>query len=140
MGKTVESLWGPNLNELLDEFREIKEHFINSDSISENQQYVFDEQIKQYTDDTALSMALCDSLISKTEFDIVDIADRFQATYLNNPSRGYSTCAIALFKRLALFKRNKELKEKCLTPAMEIFNGEGSYGNGGGKYNIQTPE
>jgi ADP-ribosylglycohydrolase len=127
IGKRIESIWGPNLNEMLEEFQTLREN------LDENEDYYLDEEhIREYTDDMALTMALCDSLINRGEFDMVSIADHFQATYANNPNRGYSSNAIILFRKLNKFKWANELRERCLLPAMEIFNGEGSYGNGGG--------
>ena len=138
IGKRVESIWGPNLSDMLDEFRELREKVEGDAADSEYDHETdfvdYDEaNIKEYTDDTALTMALCDSLLSKGDFDLVDIADHFQSTYANNPSRGYSSCAIVLFKKLNKFKYTNELNDRCLLPAMEVFNGEGSFGNGGGK-------
>lgn len=135
IGKRFEGIWGPNLTEMLDEFRLIKEKAeeFESDSEMENSENFFAENMKPYSDDMTLTRAACDSLINKEDFDIEDMAYSFEQSYLKESDRGFSTAAITLFRKLNVLKANNELVFKCLLPAMELFNGEGSYGNGGGK-------
>ncbi|XP_048206848.1 ADP-ribosylhydrolase ARH3 isoform X1 [Perognathus longimembris pacificus] len=79
-----------------------------------------------YTDDTAMTRALVQSLLAKEAFDEVDMAHRFAQEYKNDPDRGYGAGVITVFKKL--------LSHKChdvYEPARAQFNGKGSYGNGG---------
>jgi ADP-ribosylglycohydrolase len=128
VGKRIESIWGPNLHEMLDDFRTLRTSHEENDDL-----YVDEENIREYTDDMAMTMSVCDSLVACADFDMIDVADRFQRTFATNPNRGYSSNAIVLFRKLSKYKRVNELKDRCLQPAMELFHGEGSYGNGGGK-------
>ncbi|XP_051843642.1 ADP-ribosylhydrolase ARH3 isoform X3 [Antechinus flavipes] len=79
-----------------------------------------------YTDDTAMTRALVQSLLAKEAFDEVDMAKRFAQEYKKDPDRGYGAAVITVFKKL--------LNPKCMDvfePARAQFNGKGSYGNGG---------
>ncbi|NXC18236.1 ARHL2 glycohydrolase, partial [Corythaeola cristata] len=79
-----------------------------------------------YTDDTAMSRAVVQSLLAKREFDEVDMAKRFAEEYKKEPNRGYGMAVVNVFKKL--------LSPKCndvFEPARAQFNGKGSYGNGG---------
>lgn len=120
---------------MLDEIHLIKEKAEDYDLIDFDLDYpegFYSEFMKSYSDDTALTRAMCESLINKENFDILDMANSFQQTYVREQNRGYSSAAITLFKKLNILKSNDELSTQCLLPAMELFNGEGSYGNGGG--------
>ncbi|XP_059724482.1 ADP-ribosylhydrolase ARH3 isoform X3 [Haemorhous mexicanus] len=79
-----------------------------------------------YTDDTAMSRSVVQSLLAKQEFDEVDMAKRFAEEYKKEPNRGYGMAVVNVFKKL--------LSPKCsdvFEPARAQFNGKGSYGNGG---------
>ncbi|XP_069751761.1 ADP-ribosylhydrolase ARH3 isoform X3 [Narcine bancroftii] len=79
-----------------------------------------------YSDDTAMTRCVAQSLISKTDFDEVDMAKRFAEEYNEQPDRGYGSGVILVFKKL--------LRPNCkdvFKPAREQFKGKGSYGNGG---------
>lgn len=79
-----------------------------------------------YTDDTAMSRCVVQSLLAKREFDEVDMAKRFAEEYKKEPNRGYGMAVVNVFKKL--------LSPKCsdvFEPARAQFNGKGSYGNGG---------
>ncbi|XP_067167540.1 ADP-ribosylhydrolase ARH3 [Apteryx mantelli] len=79
-----------------------------------------------YTDDTAMSRSVVQSLLAKREFDEVDMAKRFAEEYKKEPNRGYGMAVVNVFKKL--------LSPKCsdvFEPARAQFNGKGSYGNGG---------
>jgi len=43
----------------------------------------------EYTDDSAMTCALAESLIKKQELDIVDVAKQFAKSYHERPDRGY---------------------------------------------------
>ncbi|KAM9242989.1 ADP-ribosylhydrolase ARH3 [Dugong dugon] len=83
-------------------------------------------EVLYYTDDTAMSRALVQSLLAKEAFDEVDMAHRFAQEYKKDPDRGYGAGVVTVFKKL--------LSPKChdvYEPARAQFNGKGSYGNGG---------
>ena len=86
---------------------------------------------KCYSDDTALSRALFDSIINKKDFNLHDIVDRFLEVYYSNQNRGFSSASKTLFTKLSFLKAKNELKTRCLIPSMELFDGEGSFGSGG---------
>lgn len=149
IGKKFEGIWGPNLAEMLDEFRLLREkleqlehqqsHMTAEESfVTSFESYLSESNKRPYTDDTALTRALCDSFIGCSgEFDIADVANEFEAAYSSDPNRGYSSGSIILFKKLNKLKQANDLSAKCLEPAMELFNGEGSYGNGGGNNHLK---
>lgn len=43
----------------------------------------------RYTDDSAMTCSLAESLIEKQDLDIVDVAKRFSKNYHEEPDRGY---------------------------------------------------
>lgn len=48
----------------------------------------------KYTDDSAMTKSLAQSLIKKRDVDLVDIARRFVKSYDQEPNRGYGLGAI----------------------------------------------
>ncbi|KAG5336629.1 ARHL2 glycohydrolase, partial [Acromyrmex charruanus] len=65
----------------------------------------FREPVMEYTDDSAMTRALAESLIEKQELDIVDVAKRFAKSYHERPDRGYgagTVTAIAIQQSLHL--------------------------------------
>ncbi|XP_041068648.1 ADP-ribose glycohydrolase ARH3 [Carcharodon carcharias] len=79
-----------------------------------------------YSDDTAMTRCVAQSLITKQDFDEVDMAKRFAEEYKAQPNRGYGSGVIRVFKKLLSPNCNDVFK-----PAREQFKGKGSYGNGG---------
>ncbi|XP_043915887.1 ADP-ribose glycohydrolase ARH3 isoform X2 [Protopterus annectens] len=83
-------------------------------------------EILQYSDDTAMTRSVVQSLLTKPEFDEADMAQRFAYEFSKEPDRGYGMGAACVLKKL--------LSPKCTDvyqPAREQFDGKGSYGNGG---------
>ena len=78
-----------------------------------------------FTDDSAMTMALCRSLLHEKSFNTNHLARTFVETYFHEPHRGYGGGVITVFNRL----RTEKLKDVTL-PAREQFDGSGSYGNG----------
>ena len=78
-----------------------------------------------FTDDSAMTMALCRSLISEKAFNINSLAEEFANTYSLEPCRGYGGAVCTVFDKL-----KKETLEDVTLPAREQFGGSGSYGNG----------
>ncbi|XP_077502110.1 ADP-ribosylhydrolase ARH3-like isoform X3 [Amblyomma americanum] len=80
-----------------------------------------------YTDDTAMSMCLANSLLAKRKFDALDVAKRFTTEYFENEAIvfEYGNAVRDVFRKL---KNNNY--EDPYKPAQEQFGGRGSYGNG----------
>jgi len=76
-----------------------------------------------YTDDTAMSIAVAESLLGCDGFDGADMAKRFADEYQANPFRGYGRNVVDVFERVS----NGVHWE---TAAQVQFDGTGSYGNG----------
>lgn len=79
-----------------------------------------------YSDDTAMTRALCHSIIEKQGFDDAHIANEFCNEYFREPNRGYGEGVLTVFRKLRS-GRYEDFK----APAREQFGGSGSYGNGG---------
>ncbi|KAL1123374.1 hypothetical protein AAG570_002459 [Ranatra chinensis] len=86
----------------------------------------FKAPFKQYTDDTAMTKCVAESLIHSGGFNEEDMAKRFVEEYYRNPKRGYGANVVSIFGKL----RSTDLKD-VWQPAREQFSGRGSYGNGG---------
>lgn len=82
----------------------------------------------EYTDDTAMTKSICESLLKRKKFDPVDIATRFAKEYKTNPNRGYGMSVVDIFQ---VWQSHKIKDENVYTPSLKQFNGSGSYGNGG---------
>lgn len=48
----------------------------------------------KYTDDSAMTRSVAESLVDKQDLDIVDIAKRLAKSYYQQPDRGYGAGAI----------------------------------------------
>ncbi|KAG8225774.1 hypothetical protein J437_LFUL005733 [Ladona fulva] len=82
--------------------------------------------LMQYTDDTAMTKCVAESLINQEKLDVKDLAKRFVKEYFNQPRRGYGANVVEVFAKLRATKC-----EDPFAPAKEQFGGSGSYGNGG---------
>ncbi|XP_029170756.1 ADP-ribose glycohydrolase ARH3-like [Nylanderia fulva] len=92
----------------------------------------FREPVMEFTDDSAMTRSIAESLIEKRDLDIVDVAKRFVESYYQEPYRGYGTGSINVLKKLRKLKNNKiDPGIDVKGPAKTIFDGRGSYGNGG---------
>ncbi|XP_014484436.1 PREDICTED: poly(ADP-ribose) glycohydrolase ARH3-like isoform X2 [Dinoponera quadriceps] len=80
----------------------------------------------QFTDDSAMTRSLAESLVERKSLDVVDIARRFVKSYYQEPNRGYGASVVTVFQKL----RANKLKD-TLGPAKDQYNGLGSFGNGG---------
>nr|XP_037282989.1 ADP-ribose glycohydrolase ARH3-like isoform X2 [Rhipicephalus microplus] len=80
-----------------------------------------------YTDDTAMTMCLAKSLLTKRRFDAFDVAKRFTTEYFENEALvgEYGNAVRDVFRKL---KNNNY--EDPYRPGQEQFGGRGSYGNG----------
>ncbi|KAH0951344.1 hypothetical protein HN011_004638 [Eciton burchellii] len=86
----------------------------------------FREPVMLYTDDSAMTRSLAESLIEKRNVDIIDVAKRFARSYQKEPNRGYGSGAATILEKL-LTVEETDIKD----PAKALFDGSGSYGNGG---------
>lgn len=77
-----------------------------------------------YTDDTAMAIALAESLIARGGVDIADLGRRFAGHYAAEPWRGYGPGPPKIF---ALARRGGIPYEQA---ARQLYGGEGSLGNG----------
>lgn len=50
----------------------------------------------EFTDDSAMTRSLAESLIEKRDLDIVDVARRFVESYYQEPYRGYGAGSISV--------------------------------------------
>ncbi|RWS29743.1 Poly(ADP-ribose) glycohydrolase ARH3-like protein [Leptotrombidium deliense] len=82
-------------------------------------------QIYSYTDDTAMSRCLAESLLESNGFNAKDLAKRFTVEYYKQPRRGYGANVVDVFARLRVTNY-----EDPFGPAKTQFGGSGSYGNG----------
>ena len=76
-----------------------------------------------YTDDTALTFALAESLLHRGHLDLDHVAATFAATYMGEPHRGYGAATARLLTQVAA-------GTDWRTAAAAQFGGEGSFGNG----------
>jgi poly(ADP-ribose) glycohydrolase ARH3 len=76
-----------------------------------------------YTDDTAMTIWLAESLLTADRFDGADMSMRFAEGYRSEPHRGYGANVIDVFSRVL---RGFDWSET----ARSQFGGTGSYGNG----------
>ena len=118
LGRRFEGIWGPNLIEILDDYRIQKEKYAEYENDLELEDTSANNRIENFTDDTALTKAICLSIINNYEINVIDIANQFQNTHIKEPNRGYASGAVCLLKRLSGFKKNNELFSKCYVPAM----------------------
>ncbi|XP_072314005.1 ADP-ribosylhydrolase ARH3 isoform X2 [Eucyclogobius newberryi] len=82
--------------------------------------------VLEYSDDTAMSRCVVQSLLTRTGFDEQDLARRFAKEYSASPGRGYGSGVIQVLKKLSCPRLSDVFQ-----PARDQFNGRGSFGNGG---------
>lgn len=79
----------------------------------------------KYTDDTAMTISTCKSLIRNKGFNSTDLAREYAESYARQPDRGYGGAVRQVFIKL---KANKY--KSPFEPATSQFDGSGSFGNG----------
>uniref|UniRef100_A0A8C9SIP9 ADP-ribosylhydrolase ARH3 n=1 Tax=Scleropages formosus TaxID=113540 RepID=A0A8C9SIP9_SCLFO len=84
------------------------------------------EGILQYSDDTAMTRCVVQSLLTRGVFDQQDLARRFAEEYRSAPGRGYGSGVVQVLQKLA----SPRLSD-VFQPARAQFGGRGSFGNGG---------
>ncbi|KAL5471447.1 hypothetical protein EMCRGX_G029566 [Ephydatia muelleri] len=80
-----------------------------------------------YTDDTALTFAMAESLVECKKYNDVAMAKKFTETFFADVHRGYGGSVGTVFSKL----RETNYTD-AYGPASEQFEGRGSYGNGSG--------
>lgn len=78
-----------------------------------------------YTDDTAMTISTCESLITNKGLDPRHLAQKYSETYFKEPRRGYGAAVRQVF---SLLKTTNY--QDPYGPASEQFEGSGSFGNG----------
>lgn len=78
----------------------------------------------RWTDDTAMSLSVVESLFAFATIDADDLAFRFAQRYVAAPNRGYGGGAHDILAAIAVGKSWRQA-------AAEAFGGQGSLGNGG---------
>lgn len=56
----------------------------------------------EFTDDSAMTRSIAESLIEKRDLDIDDVAKRFVESYYQEPYRGYGTGSISVSINIVL--------------------------------------
>jgi poly(ADP-ribose) glycohydrolase ARH3 len=77
-----------------------------------------------YTDDTAMSIGLAESLVEKSDIDQQGLGERFKENFNREPWRGYGPGPARIFSMV------KRSHLTYLEAAKSLFRGKGSFGNG----------
>ncbi|MBN1837943.1 MAG: ADP-ribosylglycohydrolase family protein [Spirochaetales bacterium] len=80
--------------------------------------------ILRYTDDTAMSIGLAESIVQNGALDSRHLGDTFRRNYNREPWRGYASGPPTVFSLVAAGKLSYE------QAAASLFGGSGSFGNG----------
>lgn len=82
-----------------------------------------DDAPLRFTDDTAMTIGVAESLVARGTFDGADMAQRFVAHHDAEPWRGYGGGPPQVFDAI-------RGGEPWYAPAAQLFGGQGSFGNG----------
>jgi poly(ADP-ribose) glycohydrolase ARH3 len=84
------------------------------------------EQLKEfrYTDDSAMSIGLAESILKKGDLDQQDLGETFRYNYEREPWRGYASGPPTIFNMV------QHLGITYTDAARNLFGGTGSFGNG----------
>lgn len=82
------------------------------------------QQSLAYTDDTAMAVALAESIIRVGGIDQQHLGDTFWASYVREPWRGYASGPPTVFWRA------QDMGMPYAAAARTLYGGEGSFGNG----------
>lgn len=67
--------------------------------------------VMQFTDDSAMTRSLAESLIERKSLDLVDVARRFVKSYYQEPNRGYGSAVVTvsiIFNLLIIVVRERK--------------------------------
>lgn len=84
-----------------------------------------DSKLLRYTDDTAMTMSTCISLVKNKGLKPAHMAQEYSESFFKEPKRGYG----AAVKQVFLSLRDSNYRNPY-EPAAKQFDGNGSYGNG----------
>lgn len=84
------------------------------------------EQLKQfsYTDDTAMSIGLAETIVEKGRLDPQELGERFRYNFKKEPWRGYGPGPPTIFSTV------ERIRLPYFEAAKTLFGGKGSFGNG----------
>ncbi|XP_055641993.1 ADP-ribosylhydrolase ARH3-like isoform X2 [Toxorhynchites rutilus septentrionalis] len=85
----------------------------------------FKAPYKKYTDDTAMTKCVANTILDSKGFSQTLLAKNFVVEYFKDPRRGYGAAVVDVFAKL----RNTKIADPT-GPAAAQFGGTGSYGNG----------
>jgi hypothetical protein len=133
-GRMFDSMWGPEFKDILKEYASLRDIVSTYDKNADLTSLFIIDDIKRYTYDIMFIHATCDSFQQNDgRLNLYDIISRFITCYKQDQSeRGYASGAVNLFNKLKKLEMNQQLERKFYYPAFELFNGEGSLGNGAG--------
>jgi len=114
LGGMVGSALGDAIGELTFQYRNKEDLCIQLDQLKKF----------RYTDDTAMSIGLAESLIKKGILDQQDLGETFRYNYEGEPWRGYASGPPTIFSMV------KQLSITYAEAARSLFGGTGSLGNG----------
>jgi poly(ADP-ribose) glycohydrolase ARH3 len=89
----------------------------------------------KYSDNTALTRAVCESLIKSKGLNMANLAEKLVETFTNDTkddkisNRKYGSDNIILLEQLKVHQILHHLDEKCLKPSFNFIFGTGSLGN-----------
>ena len=81
-------------------------------------------EIYRYTDDTAMSIGIAESIVKTGGLDEQDLGEKFRANFKREPWRGYASGPPTVFSMA------EELGIAYAEAAQRLFGGSGSFGNG----------
>jgi len=114
LGGMIGSALGDAIGELAFQYRNKDDLCIQIDRLKE----------LRYTDDTAMSIGLAESLIKKGYLDQHDLGETFRCNYEREPWRGYASGPPTIFTIV------KQSGSSYAEAARSLFGGTGSLGNG----------
>jgi poly(ADP-ribose) glycohydrolase ARH3 len=82
------------------------------------------QEVYRYTDDTAMSIGIAESILNKGCIDEQDLGETFRENFKREPWRGYASGPPTIFSMV------EELRVSYAEAARMLFGGAGSLGNG----------
>ncbi len=119
VGNSYEGIWGPTLLEMIQEYTEIK-----------YQTRPIPTQVQSFNGDMTIALALTESIIFSGDLDLPNAAFFFQKKFHNQIDLIFSTGTITICNKFRQLMDRNELNNNCMIPAMELFDGSGSFGSG----------
>jgi poly(ADP-ribose) glycohydrolase ARH3 len=114
LGGMVGSALGDSIGELAFLYRTEEDLWVQLERLNEF----------RYTDDTAMSIGLAESILHKGDLDQQDLGDTFRRNFLRESWRGYASGPPTIFSIV------EQSGVTYLEAAQSLFGGEGSLGNG----------